>query len=64
VCSSDLLNYEYNLECYDADLARKLDKIVAEKLNSALQVTLQEVDSRPLPARLRDGIARLATPYL
>ena len=26
--------------------------------------TLEEVDSRKLPGRLRDGIARLATPYL
>jgi hypothetical protein len=25
---------------------------------------LEEVDSRRLPGRLRDGIARLATPYL
>jgi cardiolipin synthase len=58
------LNFEYNLECYDADLAQKLDQIVAEKLKSARRVTLQDVDSRPFPARLRDGIARLATPYL
>jgi len=27
-------------------------------------VTLQEMDDRSLPVRLRDGIARLLTPYL
>ena len=27
-------------------------------------VTMEEVDGRPLPVRLRDGIARLLTPYL
>ena len=27
-------------------------------------VTLAEADARPLPVRLRDGLARLLTPYL
>ena len=58
------LNFEYNLECYHLELAQRLDKLIETKLRSAHQVTLEEVDSRALPARLRDGIARLATPYL
>ena len=58
------LNFEYNLECYDADLARRLDALVQAKLRPAHQVTLQEVDDRSMPIRLRDGVARLLTPYL
>jgi cardiolipin synthase len=58
------LNFEYNLECYDADLASRLEALIESKRRPARQVTLQQVDARPMPARLRDGLARLATPYL
>jgi cardiolipin synthase len=58
------LNFEFNLECYDADLAQRLDQWVEMKRRSAHPVTLAEVDGRALPARLRDGLARLLTPYL
>ena len=58
------LNFEYNLECYDLDLARQLEGMVAGKLKTAHLVTLREVDARPFPVRLGDGIARLLTPYL
>ncbi len=58
------LNFEYNLECYDVALARRLEQVVVDKLRAAHLVTLEEVDARPLPGRLGDGIARLLTPYL
>jgi cardiolipin synthase len=58
------LNFEYNLECYDLDLARRLDHLAQTKLEGAHLVTLAEMDERGFPVRLRDGIARLATPYL
>jgi cardiolipin synthase len=58
------LNFEFNVECYDAALAAQLEKIVARKLRVARLVSLAEVDGRKLPVRLRDGIARLFTPYL
>jgi cardiolipin synthase A/B len=58
------LNFEYNLECYDTALAEQLTHLLHKKLQNAREVTLQEVDSRGVPARLRDGIARLLTPYL
>ncbi len=58
------LNFEFNLECYDAELARRLEALIQEKKKHARLVTLKEADERPLPARLRDGIARLLTPYL
>jgi cardiolipin synthase len=58
------LNFEFNLECYDVELATGLQKLVESKRTNARQVTLEEVDSRSIPTRLRDGIARLASPYL
>lgn len=58
------LNFEYNLECYDAELVKRLEGIVETKRQKALPVTLEDVDERALPYRLRDGLARLLTPYL
>lgn len=58
------LNFEFNIEAYDPELARKLGQIVAEKIASAHETTLTEVDARPLWMRLRDAFARLALPYL
>jgi cardiolipin synthase len=58
------LNFEYNLECYDQELAKRLTEIFETKRLQSHAVTLEEVDSRSLPGRLRDGVARLATPYL
>jgi cardiolipin synthase len=58
------LNFEFNAECYDVELARRLNDLFETKRKAAHLVELHEVDQRPLPARLRDGIARLATPYL
>jgi cardiolipin synthase len=58
------LNFEFNLECYDVELARRLEQWVETKRKGAHPVTLDEVNGRSLPARLRDGLARLLTPYL
>jgi len=58
------LNFEYNLECYDRELARELEELIKAKQSTAHLVTLGEVDGRTLPVRLRDGVARLLTPYL
>jgi cardiolipin synthase len=58
------LNFEFNLECYDRELAAALEAIVKQKLEHATPVTLADVDGRRMAIRLRDGIARLFTPYL
>lgn len=58
------LNFEYNLECYDMALAERLTGLLQMKLKHARLITLDDVDSRGVPARLRDGLARLLTPYL
>jgi cardiolipin synthase len=58
------LNFEFNVECYDAALARGLGEWFEEQLRHSHQTTLAEMDGRPLPEKLRDGFARLFTPYL
>lgn len=58
------LNFEFNLEVYDAGLASSLDDHLARTIAISSRRTLQEVDGRSLPVRLRDGIARLFSPYL
>jgi cardiolipin synthase A/B len=58
------LNFEFNLECYDAALAGRLEQLVDKKKSVAHLVTLNEVDQRGFPVRLLDGVARLMMPYL
>ncbi|WP_019569152.1 cardiolipin synthase [Thioalkalivibrio sp. ALE11] len=58
------LNFEFNLECYDPGLGGRLTQWADELLEDSRELTLTEVYRRPLPIRLRDGAARLLTPYL
>lgn len=58
------LNFELNMECYDQSLVRKMDAWFQVKLQRSRAVSLAEVDGRTLPMRLRDGAARLLSPYL
>jgi cardiolipin synthase len=58
------LNFEFNVEVYDRDLAGRLTALIHDKRSRAREITLAEVDSRPLWKRLRDGVCRLALPYL
>ncbi|MEX2172901.1 MAG: cardiolipin synthase [Pirellulaceae bacterium] len=58
------LNFEFNVESYDRNLAGQLAHIVHRKRATSRETSLQEVDARPLWMRLRDGVCRLALPYL
>ncbi|HXF07150.1 MAG TPA: phospholipase D-like domain-containing protein [Candidatus Acidoferrales bacterium] len=58
------LNFECNLECYDRELGQSLAALVAERIRMARPCTLADVDARALPVKLRDGIARLFSPFL
>ena len=49
---------------YGRDLAHDLSAVIEKKLRGAREVTLAEADGRSLPAKLRDAIARLFSPYL
>lgn len=56
------LNFELNVEVYDADLARALEAFISGKRQTRL--TLADLDARSLPIRLRDAAVRLLLPYL
>ena len=58
------LNFEFNVETYDRDFAGGLDARIRDTISRSRPRTLAEVDARSLPVRLRDGIARLFSPYL
>jgi len=58
------LNFELNVECYDRALAAKLNGLVDAKLATAEKLTLEWVRALPLPIKLRNGFARLFSPYL
>ena len=58
------LNFELDVECYSMQLARELAAWFDRRQSTAREVTLEDVNGRSLPVRLRDGIARLATPFL
>lgn len=58
------LNFEFNVECYDEALAARLNELIHQKAQKAREITLEEVDSRSFLVRMRDGLARLLSPYL
>jgi cardiolipin synthase len=58
------LNFEFNLECYDRPLAAAAEAIIDQRIATARPLSLAEIEGRSLPVRLRDGAARLFSPYL
>ena len=58
------LNFEFNVECYSREVARATAEVIRSKITASQPLTLSDIDSRPLAIKLRDGVARLATPYL
>jgi cardiolipin synthase A/B len=56
------LNFELNVEVYDADGARTLDAFICEHRH--VRLTHHDLDKRRFPRRLRDQAARLMLPYL
>lgn len=58
------LNFEFNVECYSREFADKLNRILDRKAESAQEIQLDELNTRGVAVRLRDGLARLASPYL
>jgi cardiolipin synthase len=58
------LNFEYGVECYSTDLAARLGEVFEAKIAGARLLTVADLERRSLPAKLRDGVAWLAQPYL
>ena len=58
------LNFELNVECYSVELGAHMEGLVQARINGARRVTLETMQARSLPVKLRDGVARLFAPYL
>ncbi|HET6725760.1 MAG TPA: cardiolipin synthase [Gammaproteobacteria bacterium] len=58
------LNFEFNVECYDNAMAGEMMQLIDAKIATARRLTLNDVRSRPLAIKLRDGVVRLFSPYL
>lgn len=58
------LNFECDIECYGTDLSTKMTAWFEKRKAVAREVTLADVNGRSFPVKLRDGVARLATPFL
>ena len=56
------LNFEINVEMYDATLATGIDALISSHRTSP--ITLADLRRRSMMARLRDSAARLMSPYL
>lgn len=56
------LNFEINMEVYDADFTALVEEQIEKRKGQPL--TLKKINRRPLMIRLRDRAARLLLPYL
>jgi cardiolipin synthase len=58
------LNFELNLSVFDAELSTTIHRHFELALANSNEITLQELERRPLLLKLRDNLARLFSPYL
>ena len=56
------LNFEVNVEMYDAKMAVAIDELISAA--RVTRLTVADLQGRSLPHRLRDSAARLLSPYL
>jgi cardiolipin synthase len=58
------LNFELDLEVYDRQIGRQLERHFAATIAVSREVVLDDVDGRSLPVKLLDSLAKLFSPYL
>ncbi|HET7363034.1 MAG TPA: cardiolipin synthase [Burkholderiales bacterium] len=58
------LNFEVNVECYSVELGAHMDGLIQARIGASRELSLDAINARSLPVKLRDGIARLFAPYL
>lgn len=58
------LNFELQVEVYGEQFAKDVTDYIDHAAADGRRVTLEEVDGRSLPARLRDSVCWLFSPYL
>jgi len=58
------LNFEFDLECYDRALVRRIDALIDAKIARSKVLSFEALATQPIPIRLRNALARLMMPYL
>jgi len=58
------LNFEFNVECYDLQLAAAVANILREKGDAAQELYLEDVLAENIVVKLRNRFFRLFSPYL
>ncbi len=58
------LNFELVVEVYEKKMVQRLGGFIQDKIRESHEVTLAEVDSRPIHIRTRDSLCWLFSPYL
>jgi len=58
------LNFEFNVEVYDAAFACAVEQLVLERRDAGQTVDAARLAKRGVLVRVRDGLVRLASPYL
>jgi len=58
------LNFEVNVECYSVELGAHMDGLIQARIGTSRELSLEAINARSLPVKLRDGVARLFAPYL
>lgn len=58
------LNFEFGVEAYDDDFAARAEREFWRKIDRCRRLTIEEVDAWSWPARIRNGVAWLGSPYL
>src|SRR3954471_3991730 len=58
------LNFEFDVECYSVEFGAHLDGLIQARMAQSRPLTLKDIDARSLVIKLRDGVARLFSPYL
>lgn len=58
------LNFELNVECQSSVLVSELEAVFEKEKSAARSVSLADMNQQSMPMRLRNGVARLFSPYL
>ena len=58
------LNFEFNVEFYDPTFAARVARTIDARIASAERLSEEALARRSLPIKLRDGMARLVSPFL
>jgi cardiolipin synthase len=58
------LNFEFNVECFCSQFAADMHTVFEEKLARSRPLTLEHLRRRSTLDKVRDGVVRLASPYL